>query len=305
MLDRRLVEDIASRLDADAGLVEKDWYVVRAISMLAAFDHGTVKPAFSGGTSLSKGWGLIKRFSEDIDFKVAIPPAASRSKDRNLRRAYRERILIALQAADFELSGNVLKADEDRFFSANFAYPSEFGAGQGLRPHLRVEMTMQASMLAPVERPIRSLIAELQQQPPEVAAFACVDAVETAADKLSALAWRVCARERGEENDDPTIIRHLHDLAALETHVAGSPAFARLVQQAALADTGRRGGRAPAAAAERFAMMLDRLQREKFWADEYDEFVRQVSFARADEVIGFENALAAGRRLVARIGETE
>ena len=52
-------------------------------------------------------------------------------------------------------------------------------------------------------------------------------------------------------------------------------------------------------------MMLDRLQREKFWADEYDEFVRQVSFARADEVIGFENALAAGRRLVARIGETE
>ncbi len=164
---------------------------------------------------------------------------------------------------------------------------------------------MQAPMLAPVERPIRSLIAELQKQPPEVAAFACVDAVETAADKLSALAWRVCVRERGEENDDPTIIRHLHDLAALETHVAGSPAFSRLVQQAAVADTGRRGGRAPAAAAERFAMMLDRLQREKFWADEYDEFVRQVSFARADEVIGFENALAAGRRLVARIGETE
>jgi hypothetical protein len=24
----------------------------------------------SGGTSLSKGWELIKRFSEDIDFKV-------------------------------------------------------------------------------------------------------------------------------------------------------------------------------------------------------------------------------------------
>ena len=185
-------------------------------------------------------------------------------------------------------------------------FPSnQIGAGKGLRPHLRVEMTMQASMLAPVERPIRSLIAELQQQPPEVAAFACVDAVETAADKLSALAWRVCTRQQGEENDDPTIIRHLHDLAALETHVAAAPAFTQLVQQAAAADTGRRGGRAPAAAAERFAMMLDRLQREKFWADEYEEFVRQVSFARADEVIGFENALAAGRRLVARVGETE
>ena len=111
--------------------------------------------------------------------------------------------------------------------------------------------------------------------------------------------------EHGEENDDPTIIRHLHDLAALETHVTASPAFARLVRQAAAADTGRRGGRAPAAAIERFAMMLDRLQRETFWADEYGEFVREVSFARPDEIIGFENALAAGRRLVARIGETE
>ena len=95
MLDRRLVEDVASRLDADAGLVEKDWHVVRAIGVLAAFDHGEVRPAFSGGTSLSKGWGLIKRFSEDIDFKVSVPAASSRSKERNIRRGYRERISSA------------------------------------------------------------------------------------------------------------------------------------------------------------------------------------------------------------------
>jgi hypothetical protein len=70
----------------------------------------------------------------------------------------------------------------------------------------------------------------------------------------------VCTRERGDANDDPTIIRHLHDLAALETHVAASSEFTRLVRQAAVADTGRRGARAPAAVADRFAMMLDRLQ---------------------------------------------
>jgi hypothetical protein len=305
VLDRRLVERVADSLLAEPSLVEKDWHVVRAIGVLAALDHGGPMPAFGGGTSLSKAWGLIRRFSEDIDFKVRMPAASSRSKERNLRRNYRERILGALQAAGFELSDEVLKADEDRFFSADFAYPSEFGAGQGLRPHLRVEMAMQPAMLAPVERPIRSLIAELQQQPPEVAAFACVDPVETAADKLSALAWRVCARERGDANDDPTIIRHLHDLAALETHVTASPQFTRLVRQAAAADTGRRGGRAPATPGERFAMMLDRLQRETFWAEEYGEFVREVSFARPDETIGFDTALAAGRRLVGRIGETE
>jgi hypothetical protein len=154
VLDRRLVEDVASRLDADAGLVEKDWHVVRAIGVLAAFDHGEVRPVFSGGTSLSKGWGLIKRFSEDIDFKVSVPAASSRSKERNLRRGYRERILSALQVAGFELSGEVLKADEDRFFSADFAYPSDFGAGQGLRPHLRVEMAMPEFAVIGHSRPV-------------------------------------------------------------------------------------------------------------------------------------------------------
>jgi hypothetical protein len=41
-------------------------------------------------------------------------------------------------------------------------------------------MTFQAATLAPVDQPPQSLIAELQQHPPEVAAFACVDAIETA-----------------------------------------------------------------------------------------------------------------------------
>ena len=305
MLDRRLVERVADNLLTEPSLVEKDWHVTRAIGVLADLDHGDVKPAFSGGTSLSKGWHLIKRFSEDIDFKVSVPAAASRSKDRGRRRLYREQILTGMQAAEFELSGTVLKADEDRFFAADFTYPSEFGAGQGLRPHLRLEMTMQPTTLPPVDRPIRSLIAELQQHPPEVAAFACVDAIETAADKLSALAWRVCTRQHGAANDNPTIVRHLHDLAALESHVAASSAFVPLVKQAAAADAGRGGGGAPAIASERFAMMLDRLEREKFWADEYDAFVRQVSFARPDEAIDFPAALAAGKRLIARIGETE
>jgi hypothetical protein len=77
-----------------------------------------------------------------------------------------------------------------------------------------------------------------------VATFACVNPVETTADKLSALAWRVCAPQRAEETDDPTI-RHLHDLAARETHATASSEFSRLVRQAAVADTRRRGVRAP------------------------------------------------------------
>lgn len=300
MLDRRLVEDIANRLrPGGEGLIEKDWHVVRAIGVLAALDHGEVRPVFSGGTSLSIGWGLIKRFSEDVDFKIAMPSAPSRSKSEAQRKDYRRKVLDALGAAGFELIDKAFVRNENKFFAANLAYRSEFDTAPGLRPHLQIEMTFQAPALPPVARPIRSLVAQAQGKDAEVAAFSCVDPVETAADKLSALAWRVCIRERGGPEDDPTVIRHLHDLAALESRAITAPQFVSLVQKAATADTGRGGGQAPKDPAQRFARMLERLTTDPLWADEYEEFVHSVSFAKPDEIITFSSAMEGVRRLVA------
>lgn len=300
MLDRRLVEDVASRLDADAGLVEKDWHVTRAIGVLATLDHAGAAPAFGGGTSLSKAWGLIKRFSEDIDFKVAMPAATSRNKARNERSAYRKRILAALSEADFILAGEPARRDESQFFSAELFYPSLFATGPGLRAHIRVEMLLRPPALPPIARPIGSLIGNAQGEPPEVEAFLCVDPVETAADKLSALAWRTLARRRGSDGDDPTIIRHLHDLAALQPVVAASDDFRMLVKNAAADDEGR-GGEAVAAIdpAALFVNMLERLETDPLWAAEYRDYVRQVSFADPGELIGFDPALVALKKLIA------
>jgi hypothetical protein len=239
--DRRLVELVARDLNTNPGLVEKDWHVTRAIGVLAALDHGGAVPAFGGGTSLSKGWQLIKRFSEDIDFKVSMPAAVSRSRAKKDRSNYRQHILAALTDAGFTLAGEPLKRDESSFFSADLLYPSLFDTGPGLRPHLRVEMSLSGAALPPIARPISSLIAMAQRHPPEVAAFLCVDPVETAADKLSALAWRVQARRRGSDGDDPTIVRHVHDLAALKSSVVASHDFARLVRNAMAEDEGRGG----------------------------------------------------------------
>jgi hypothetical protein len=129
--DRRLVEEVAAALGTNPGLVEKDWHVVRAISVIAGVETGGMMPAFSGGTSLSKGWELIKRFSEDIDFKVGEPATGSASRARRERTAYRERVLQALTGAGFELEGKASGGNESRYFSADLAYGGEFGAGQG------------------------------------------------------------------------------------------------------------------------------------------------------------------------------
>lgn len=300
MLDRHLIELVARDLNTNPGLIEKDWHITRAIGVLAILDHGAATPAFGGGTSLSKGWGVIKRFSEDIDFKVAMAAATSRSKERKERSAYRGRVIGALTEAGFTLAGEPAKRDESRFFSAELFYPSLFATGPGLRPHIRVEMSLMPSALPPIARPIGSLIGAAQGKPPEIAAFLCVDPVETAADKLSALAWRVHARRPGSTDDDPTIIRHLHDLAALKPAIAASGEFTTLVNKAMADDEGR-GGDATASRDTNalFAGMLERLVTDPLWAAEYRDYVQQVSFADPGELIGFDQALAALADLVA------
>ena len=299
MLDLRLVERVAEDLGTSPGLVEKDWHVVRALGVIAQVDAGGMVPAFSGGTSLSKGWEFIKRFSEDIDFKVAEPPAPSRSAGRRGRGDYRKRLLEALATADFGLEGTPEIGHDNRFFAADLRYSAQFEAGQGLRPHIRIEVSFRAPAVPPIERPIRSLIAAAAQEPPEVAAFPCIDIVETAADKLSALAWRVRVRRRGEPKDDPTIIRHLHDLAALEPALESAAKFRELVLAAVAADVSRGGERDPPTdPAVIFAGMLQLLETDPLWAREYEDFVRQVSFARPSEIAGFADALAACKRLI-------
>ena len=138
MVDRRLVESLAEDLGTLPGLIEKDWHVVRALGVIAAVDRAGMMPAFSGGTSLSKGWELIKRFSEDIDFKVGEPAASSASRARRERTAYRERVLAALTGSGFEIIGEPYAGNASRFFSADVAYGAQFGGGQGLRRFGRI-----------------------------------------------------------------------------------------------------------------------------------------------------------------------
>jgi hypothetical protein len=149
---------------------------------------------------------------------------------------------------------------------------------------------------------IRSLIAAAAREPPEVAEFPCIDPVETAADKLSALAWRVRVRDRASAKDDPTIVRHLHDLAALERHVifraAVYGARARRISIRC-----RQGRAPPAEPAAMFADMLQRLDADVLWAREYADFVQAVSFGGPGEVCRFAEALAACSRLTAVVDE--
>ena len=61
----------ANRLGAPVGSVEKDFWVCWTLDALYhRLPNGGPRLLFKGGTSLSKAFGLIERFSEDIDVTV-------------------------------------------------------------------------------------------------------------------------------------------------------------------------------------------------------------------------------------------
>lgn len=60
---------IAEQAGMSAFAVEKDWWVSRTLEIIFKMDIAK-HLVFKGGTSLSKAWKLINRFSEDIDLAI-------------------------------------------------------------------------------------------------------------------------------------------------------------------------------------------------------------------------------------------
>jgi len=95
-----IIENIASQKRLSPDAVEKDWWVT--MTLRALFSCECAKHiVFKGGTSLSKAWNLIERFSEDIDIAIdrrffGLDGELKRKQINNLRRAscsYISRIL--------------------------------------------------------------------------------------------------------------------------------------------------------------------------------------------------------------------
>ncbi len=59
-------QQTATQIGLPANAVEKDWWVVHTLQAIFSMECAA-HLVFKGGTSLSKGWKLIERFSEDID----------------------------------------------------------------------------------------------------------------------------------------------------------------------------------------------------------------------------------------------
>ena len=97
-----LIAKVAKAKNIDQTAAEKDWWVT---AVLYAVFHTSAADylLFKGGTSLSKGWDIISRFSEDIDIALdrsfykdvkgyACAECATMTQIRNLREKNQDRI---------------------------------------------------------------------------------------------------------------------------------------------------------------------------------------------------------------------
>lgn len=62
---------ISTQTGMPAFAVEKDWWVTQTLAIIFQTEIAS-HLVFKGGTSLSKAWKLIQRFSEDIDLAIDI-----------------------------------------------------------------------------------------------------------------------------------------------------------------------------------------------------------------------------------------
>lgn len=303
-IDPILLEVIASDLGVDPSFVEKDWYAMRIIAALITVDKLGMKLVFAGGTSLSKGFGLIQRFSEDLDFKVILPIL---EPTRNERSKYKNEILDVIRnsSSDWALNENEIKArDKNSQVTCSITYQQNFKQDIALRPYIKLDIKFTSLVLPFEEKSLTSFISQAMGLPPEVPSIACCSPVETAAEKLSALTWRILTRNRENEHDDPSIIRHLYDLTALNLMIKDDQNFSSLVSKFMQEDVNSNRGQIQSLSipkVELLPKMFEQLESDPIYHEEYTRFVKGMSYATEDECPTFEECIETVKSIVARL----
>lgn len=235
------LQETASRRNTSATVIEKDFWVCWVLKQL--FDLKDIPAlSFKGGTSLSKVYQLIQRFSEDIDVSLDraalgfsgerdLANAPSKNKRKQLATELRaaiekmvnERILPELTAAVTAILGSngwklAPSTESNDEMTLDFQYPTSFEYTEYLLPSVKIEFGRGDQQ--PHERcSIRPYVAE---EFPGDFATPSVDLNVLACERTF---WEKVTLLHAQYNrPEPSSIkarmsRHWHDVAVMSTDV--------------------------------------------------------------------------------------
>lgn len=203
--------------------VEKDYWVSKILQDISMSEYAD-KTYFKGGTSLSKAYGLIERFSEDLDlFVFTGDKSASKQAEKTLNKKL-SKYLAGLNSDIFrkdlsETGGNYRKL----YFSYNNVFQSV-----GLKEHLEVEIKAcdlpdKRLMFYPVDkrviRPIVTSFLESIGQKNLINTYGlgyfeiqCINPRKTICDKISRL-----VKLSYKEDAAAQLAKHIRDIYDLSS----------------------------------------------------------------------------------------
>jgi hypothetical protein len=255
VMDRRdLFQVTANRRGVSPQVIEKDFWVCWTLKHLFSIPGLGPNLIFKGGTSLSKVFGLIQRFSEDIDISLRRDflgfgddndpeQAASKSQQRarvqNLRetcrRVVQDEVSRALSAAFREILGSdgwSLAGDQHDDNTLNFAYPAALATGAPapayIRPSVKLEMGAGSD---PYPLGMHTLRPYAAEEFPAVFAAPAFEAIVLEAERTFWEKATLLHAEYHRPQDKPTpsrLSRHYYDVTRIAAGKAGARAITDL-----------------------------------------------------------------------------
>lgn len=127
---RELISVTKQHINLPDAVIEKDYYVTQVIHALSNIEDEYFRLVFAGGTCLAKGHKIVKRMSEDVDFKIQIKKREEGfSKTRFLKELKQFRSLIPskLEIPD-ALAKEIIDHDTKQFKNQHPEYSVDPGA---------------------------------------------------------------------------------------------------------------------------------------------------------------------------------
>jgi len=275
---------------ADPAVIEKDYFVTKALNALNKLDNRNFKLIFSGSTSLSKAHGIIKRMSEDIDFKIVNKHATNLNMSstalRKKLKEFRGEIIDIFKVYDFKIKEDAIKImNEGRSIQIWLDYKSIFEIPYSLRPQILFECTYDDTFEQPEILNIASLIREtlLIEEGLEIMSMECVSILETAAEKWVSITRRIAAVERGYINKDTALIRHLYDLEKIKEVVIFGSTYYKLIEKVIFRDQQQYKNQYPEYFVDpnrEIHLSLKILKENKTWEEYYDRFLSDMVYEK-------------------------
>ena len=235
-LDPQQTRKTSVMLGISTDFVRKDFFVTEVIHALTKIDDEHFGLVFQGGTSLSKGYQIIHRMSEDVDFRVIQKPKTitlGKEARRKKLRDFRYALIEALKNTGFLVSEEAIRVlYEGRFMSIQATFPESEKIAY-LKPHVAIDCFLGELALTPVTKDITTLIKLTLDNECEHIALpvSCVALDETAAEKWVALTRRIANTQIKSRVSDKDLVRHIYDLYHLKTGGLLTGEYATIVNQ--------------------------------------------------------------------------